>query len=479
MPFDDISKSLVDAVIDVVSMREAKISDLDAELQKQAQSMLKKVKKDQKLVLNAKSGKLEIVSDKEAKKDFLAIIGEACDHPKEESCEECECEEDHIPGQEEGEEVFYKQKDIKESKKLRKGQVVTVELQREIMVGAVVQHVTPSGFVAFNYKGKEYVSKISDVKIMPMKSEDIKALGIVEALDKHLANDIYLTARSDGGFYKRNLEPVWKNIERKIKSGKFDITKTKPFAKRLGKAAVDLYKKEVGDDSIVYSKETQAMVGDELLDDAIRTAKENQGIYEAKVGDKVKVDSGLGGSFTVKLTKKLNSGEFDFDGVVDMKGSSFHGQKRKVKLKDIKEFFEENDMSEDKVNEVTTTDLAQDELDNNPNSIDASPEPNSAVGFRREEEAAKQVDVLFDADYRDIASGSSSIGYRLMIQYPSGKSEFLPPAGLPPAKEIEDLRILCEILPERTRDLCLTALAHATVRPSDLPQYSGNGENEQ
>ena len=63
--------------------------------------------------------------------------------------------------------------------------------------------------------------------------------------------------------------------------------------------------------------------------------EESKDLSKLKVGDTVKIDSGLGGTFTLKLKKKLSSG--DFEGVVDMKSSDFHGKIMKVTKDNIRE----------------------------------------------------------------------------------------------------------------------------------------------
>jgi len=52
-----------------------------------------------------------------------------------------------------------------------------------------------------------------------------------------------------------------------------------------------------------------------------------------KVGDKVRIDSGMGGTFTVKITKISGN---TYSGVIDNKQSDFHNKKRTFTDKDIK-----------------------------------------------------------------------------------------------------------------------------------------------
>lgn len=98
----------------------------------------------------------------------------------------------------------------------------------------------------------------------------------------------------------------------------------------------------------------------------------------------------------------------------------------------------------------------------------ASPEPSSAIGARQDVEMPKHADVIGDVD----PLTGKEAGFRLLIQYPNSRAEFLPPTSLPAAPSLDALLDLAGALPGA--DILVAAIANAMDVPANQPQYQGN-----
>lgn len=143
-------------------------------------------------------------------------------------------------------------------------------------------------------------------------------------------------------------------------------------------------------------------------------------------------------------------------------------------IKDVQSFLEDNFKEESKETEESevaeTCDSEHTKLEEGisiPPSGLASLEPCSAIGARQTPEIAKHVDVICDTD-----ALNSTKTYRLLVQYPNGRPEFIPPLSLPAAPSLELLLDIVAELPDS--EMLIQAVAQAAVLPSDLAQYKGN-----
>lgn len=99
----------------------------------------------------------------------------------------------------------------------------------------------------------------------------------------------------------------------------------------------------------------------------------------------------------------------------------------------------------------------------------ASLEPNSAVGYRRNPEYPKHVSVV--CDKIESNSGGYESSYRLLLQYPSGKTAFYPPvteSGMDSLDELLDTGIFGAD----------EAVLAAMEKPVNTPQFQGQNQIE-
>jgi len=99
-------------------------------------------------------------------------------------------------------------------------------------------------------------------------------------VDKDSVHLVLTGVRSDGDFYKNVIQPNAKSIEKRMLRGKFQkdfAEKKKTFIDRIGKDAIDHYHKEDdydNEDPIKTNIDTKRMIGQEIVKDIIREARE-------------------------------------------------------------------------------------------------------------------------------------------------------------------------------------------------------------
>lgn len=104
----------------------------------------------------------------------------------------------------------------------------------------------------------------------------------------------------------------------------------------------------------------------------------------------------------------------------------------------------------------------------------ASPEPASAVGHRNGEEQPKHADLIHDVS---IIGGERTDSYRLLVQYSSGRTEFIPSTdelGAPTPSALLDLVL---DIPD-DNNVLVYAIEDSLEVPSDSEQFSGNDKSE-
>ncbi len=98
--------------------------------------------------------------------------------------------------------------------------------------------------------------------------------------DNTLVDEVVLVVENDGNFYRQTLNPLAKQFERKMKSGKFQSQKalyTKSFVDSVGKQALRTYEKldEGGVPASSVDIDDRRKIGHELLGQAFQSAREN------------------------------------------------------------------------------------------------------------------------------------------------------------------------------------------------------------
>lgn len=93
-------------------------------------------------------------------------------------------------------------------------------------------------------------------------------------------DEIVLAMENDGDFYRQVISPISDSFEKKMKSGKFrqeNALMTKSFVDSVGKRAIEKYDKEYGSGGLAKSIniDTRRKIGQELLKNAMRMAREN------------------------------------------------------------------------------------------------------------------------------------------------------------------------------------------------------------
>ncbi len=86
----------------------------------------------------------------------------------------------------------------------------------------------------------------------------------VEAVDKNMVIELKLYIENDGDLYKQKLIPIVKNIQRKMKSGKYDHKKAPKLWKYLVDEGVKKYTKEFP--GVKFSKQEREVVAQEFAD---------------------------------------------------------------------------------------------------------------------------------------------------------------------------------------------------------------------
>jgi len=87
----------------------------------------------------------------------------------------------------------------------------------------------------------------------------------IEAVDKHMVGELKLYIDNDGQLYKQKLIPIVKNIQRKMKSGKYDHKKAPKLWKYLVDDGAKKYQKEFP--GVKFSRQEKDAVAQEFADE--------------------------------------------------------------------------------------------------------------------------------------------------------------------------------------------------------------------
>ena len=108
----------------------------------------------------------------------------------------------------------------------------------------------------------------------------------IEAVDKHMVDELKLFIDNDGQLYKQRLVPIVKNIQKKMKSGKYDHKKAPKLWMYLVDDAAKEYVKEFGttqdDVATMFPKETRQKVAQTISDRELENIK--AGEYDVSQG---------------------------------------------------------------------------------------------------------------------------------------------------------------------------------------------------
>lgn len=123
---------------------------------------------------------------------------------------------------------------------------------------------------------------ISKSRLSKLKNEK-KYVKIAEnGINQTEVDEVVLCMTNDSKFYHQILQPISENFERKMKSGKFrkqDALETKSFVDSVGKRALEKYGDDYADDGKSWARgisiDTRRKIGQELLEHAFTTAREN------------------------------------------------------------------------------------------------------------------------------------------------------------------------------------------------------------
>jgi len=88
---------------------------------------------------------------------------------------------------------------------------------------------------------------------------------IIEAVDKHMVGELKLYIDNDSQLYKQRLVPIVKNIQRKMKSGKYDHKKAPKLWKYLVDDGAKKYQKEFP--GVKFSRQEKDAVAQEFADE--------------------------------------------------------------------------------------------------------------------------------------------------------------------------------------------------------------------
>ena len=87
----------------------------------------------------------------------------------------------------------------------------------------------------------------------------------LEAVDKNMVIELKLYIDNDADLYRQRLVPIVKNIQRKMKSGKYDHKKAPKLWKYLVDDGAKKYQKEFP--GVKFSKQEKEMVAQEFADE--------------------------------------------------------------------------------------------------------------------------------------------------------------------------------------------------------------------
>ena len=87
----------------------------------------------------------------------------------------------------------------------------------------------------------------------------------IEAVDKHMVDELKLFIDNDGQLYKQRLIPIVKNIQKKMKSGKYDHKKAPKLWKYLVDDGAKKYQKEFP--GVKFSRQEKDAVAQEFADE--------------------------------------------------------------------------------------------------------------------------------------------------------------------------------------------------------------------
>ena len=87
----------------------------------------------------------------------------------------------------------------------------------------------------------------------------------IEAVDKDMVIELKLYIENDGDLYKQKIIPIVKNIQRKMKSGKYDHKKAPKLWKYLVDDGAKKYQKEFP--GVKFSRQEKDAVAQEFADE--------------------------------------------------------------------------------------------------------------------------------------------------------------------------------------------------------------------
>jgi hypothetical protein len=87
----------------------------------------------------------------------------------------------------------------------------------------------------------------------------------IEAVDKHMVSELKLYIENDADLYRQRLVPIVKNIQKKMKSGKYDHKKAPKMWMYLVNDGVKKYVKEFP--GVKFSKQEKEAVAQEFADE--------------------------------------------------------------------------------------------------------------------------------------------------------------------------------------------------------------------
>ena len=87
----------------------------------------------------------------------------------------------------------------------------------------------------------------------------------IEAVDKNMVIELKLYIENDGDLYKQKIIPIVKNIQKKMKSGKYDHKKAPKLWKYLVDDGAKKYQKEFP--GVKFSRQEKDAVAQEFADE--------------------------------------------------------------------------------------------------------------------------------------------------------------------------------------------------------------------
>lgn len=236
-------------------------------------------------------------------------------------------------------------------------------------------------------------------------------------------------------------------------------------------------------------------------DAAIKAAMKNE--EEKKIQESLEIDSSHANKVVHIMKSALRTSDVEVDSytssgkhMTDIT-ASINDLDVVVRLEDSKKqsgklvWVISQELGDAAINDIVTDSFSRDEIDSRGlnllsqslkkvnirnNKIQeeyASAEPSSAIGHRREVEAPKHADVILDTDILKDART-----FRLMVQYPNARPEFIPSVELPGAPSLEALGELVSEMNDPD-GVISKAIAEAMDLPSQRPEYIGNDKQIQ